>query len=98
MKYWFEKRNLTSFNKHFLVIKFKDHLLEKKFLVMQSPLCRKLFSLTCKNEFTLCLTLKLFLPTVPVLCCCSNLFANISLFYDTWIPTLLPNTEISSTF
>ena len=66
---------------------------------MQSPRCRKLFSFTCKNEFTLCLTLKLFLPVLEgMLFCWSNLFAKIYLFYDTWMPTLLPNTDIYYTF
>lgn len=69
------------------------HLLEKKFLVIQSPLCKKLFYLTCKYELTFWRTLKVFL-TVLI----SHLLPKIYLFYETWIPTVKPNTEISSTF
>lgn len=60
---------------------------------MQSPLCKKLFSFTCKKEFTLWRTLKFFLPPFP-----SCLLLKISLFYDTWIPTFVPKIEISYTF
>lgn len=69
------------------------HLLEKKFFVMQSPLCKKLFSFTCKNEFTLWRTLKVFLIAFG-----SCRLPNIYLFSETWIPTVVPKTEISSTF
>lgn len=65
---------------------------------MQSPRCKKLFSFTCKNELTLCRTLKLFLFSDPAMLCWSTRLANISLFSDTWMPTLFPNTDISSTF
>lgn len=69
------------------------HLREKKFFVIQSPLCKKLFSFTCKNELTLWRTLKVFLIALG-----SLRLVNISLFYETWIPTVVPKTEISSTF
>lgn len=69
------------------------HLLEKKFLVIQSPLCKKLFYFTCKYELTFWRTLKVFL-TVLI----SHLLPKIYLFSETWIPTVVPKTEISSTF
>lgn len=67
----------------------------KKFFVMQSPLCKKLFSFTCKNVFTLWRTLNVFLIAFGSCCC---LLLNIYLFYETWMPTVVPNTEISYTF
>jgi len=64
---------------------------------MQSPLCKKLFYFTCKNEFILCRTLKLFL-FAEELFPFSKRFANIYLFYVTWIPIVFPKIDIYYTF